>query len=100
MINVTHEAADWFKDELGIEEGQAVRFFARYSAGGILHPGFSLGLQVEPPMSAGISSVVDGITFFMEDKDMWYLDGYHLQVAYDQAVEGIDFQYIAQESEV
>ncbi|MBP1904072.1 uncharacterized protein YneR [Paenibacillus turicensis] len=96
MINVTHEATDWFKHELGIEEGQAVRFFARYSAGGELHPGFSLGLQVEPPMSAGLSSVIDGITFYMEDKDMWYLEGYDLQVAYDQALEGIDFKYVPQ----
>lgn len=26
MINVTKEAAGWFKNELGVQEGQAIRF--------------------------------------------------------------------------
>lgn len=34
MIHVTQEAAEWFKRELDLKNGQAVRFFARYSSGG------------------------------------------------------------------
>lgn len=95
MIKVTHEAADWFKRELGLEAGQAVRFFARYSAGGNLHPGFSLGIDVDRPVSPGITSVVEGITFFMEERDMWYLSGYHLNVSYDQRLGDIEYEYEA-----
>lgn len=98
MINVTHEAAEWFKQELSLQAGQAVRFFARYSAGGKLHPGFSLGIDVDQPISPGIASKVEGITFYMEDQDMWYLDGYHLNVLYDQGLGDIEYQYEAANS--
>ncbi|MNI79659.1 Iron-sulfur cluster biosynthesis [compost metagenome] len=93
MIDVTKEAADWFIQELGLKEGQAVRFFARYSAGGHIHPGFSLGLQVEEPLSPGATSVVQGITFYMEDRDLWYLDGYRLIVSYDDKEGDIVYTY-------
>ncbi|GGH18260.1 HesB/YadR/YfhF family protein [Paenibacillus segetis] len=93
MINVTHEAAEWFKHELGLQEGQSVRFFARYSAGGIIHPGFSLGIEVDEPVSLGVSSVVDGITFYMENKDLWYLDGYRLNVTYVPSEGDIEYKY-------
>lgn len=93
MINVTHEAAEWFKQELEIKAGQAIRFFARYSAGGKLHPGFSLGIDIDKPVSPGIAAEVDGITFYMEDWDMWYLDGYHLNVSYNQGLSDIEYEY-------
>ncbi|MDU4696204.1 MAG: hypothetical protein E6Y08_10335 [Paenibacillus sp.] len=95
MIHVSNEAAVWFKQELGLEEGQAVRFFARYSAGGKLHPGFSLGIDVDQPVSPGIQAEVEGITFFMEAQDMWYLDGYHLNVTYDPQLSDIKYEYEA-----
>ncbi|MNJ40084.1 HesB/YadR/YfhF family protein [Paenibacillus bouchesdurhonensis] len=93
MINVTKEAAGWFKNELGVQAGQAIRFFARYSAGGTIHPGFSLGIEIENPISPGTVSEVEGIKFFMEDKDLWYLEGYHLNVEYNQEHHDIEYQY-------
>ena len=93
MINVSHESSECFKHELGLQEWQSIRFFARYSAGGVIHPGFSLGIEVDEPVSMGVSSVVDGITFYMEDKDLWYLDGYRLNVAFDEAEGDIEYKY-------
>ncbi|GAA0134251.1 HesB/YadR/YfhF family protein [Paenibacillus sp. YSY-4.3] len=93
MINVTKEAARWYKNELGVQEGQAIRFFARYSAGGTIHPGFALGIGIETPVSPGAVSEVDGITFYMEDKDLWYLKGYNLNVVYDQKHNDIEYEY-------
>ncbi|MNP63788.1 hypothetical protein D3C76_1592280 [compost metagenome] len=46
-------------------------------------------------MSPGIKAEVEGITFFMEDQDMWYLDGYHLNVTYDQQLGDIEYEYEA-----
>ncbi len=93
MIEISKDAANWFKKELGLQEGQAVRLFARYSAGGKIHPGFSLGIQVEEPVFPGISSKVEGITFFMEEHDQWYLDGHNLKVVYNAAEDDIDYEY-------
>ncbi|MNJ58313.1 Iron-sulfur cluster biosynthesis [compost metagenome] len=93
MINVTKDAAAWFKDELDVQEGQAIRFFARYSAGGTIHPGFSLGIGIESPVSPGAKSEVEGITFYMEDKDLWYLQGYKLNVIYNRNQQDIEYEY-------
>lgn len=94
MIEVTSEAARWFKQELGLKSGQSVRLFARYSAGGAIHPGFSLGIQADEPISPGISSEAEGITFYMEDHDKWYLDGYNLKVTYNAGEDDIEYAYL------
>ncbi|RCX17084.1 HesB/YadR/YfhF family protein [Fontibacillus phaseoli] len=93
MIEISKEAAQWFKKELDLKQGQSVRLFARYSAGGHIHPGFSLGIQSDHPVSPGISSEAEGITFFMEDQDKWYLDGYNLKVAYNSTEDDIEYEY-------
>lgn len=93
MIEVTKEAALWFKKELGLQEGEAVRLFARYSAGGQIHPGFSLGIQSDKPVSPGISVMEVGITFFMEEQDKWYLEGYRLKVTYNATEDDIEYRY-------
>lgn len=94
MIQVAQEAAEWYKKELGLTDGDAVRFFARYAAGGHIHPGFSLGIEVRSPHDPGAAIVVGGITFYMEEQDLWYLDGYDLKVSYDPEHDDIRYEYV------
>ncbi|WP_237690766.1 HesB/YadR/YfhF family protein [Paenibacillus caui] len=94
MIHVAEDAAEWYKKELNLAEGEAVRFYARYSAGGHIHPGFSLGIDVQEPKTPGVSTVVKGITFYMEEQDLWYLEGYDLKVVYDQETDDIRYEYV------
>lgn len=42
-----------------------------------------------------MTSEVEGITFYMEDQDKWYLDGYHLNVTYDEGLGDIEYKYEA-----
>lgn len=72
-IQVTEPAAQWYIKELGLKRGDSIRFFVRYSSGGGLHPGFSLGIAVEPPQHPVLQHEAAGITFYMEDQDYWYL---------------------------
>ncbi|GGA38941.1 HesB/YadR/YfhF family protein [Paenibacillus physcomitrellae] len=94
MIHVAEDAAEWYKKELNLHEGQSVRFFARYSAGGHIHPGFSLGIDTEEPKKPGLSTTVGGIRFYMEEQDLWYLDGYDLKVSYDGETDDIIYEYV------
>ncbi|WP_138493886.1 HesB/YadR/YfhF family protein [Paenibacillus pinistramenti] len=94
MIHVAQDAAEWYKKELELTEGQAVRFFPRYSAGGHVHPGFSLGIDTAEPKKPGLSATVGGILFYMEDQDLWYLDGYDLKVSYDAEADDIVYEYV------
>ncbi|CAH1211258.1 MULTISPECIES: HesB/YadR/YfhF family protein [Paenibacillus] len=90
-IHVSDRAAKWYKEELSLNEGDSIRFFARYSSGGGLHPGFSLGIAVEEPKHPAEQTEVSGIRFYMEEHDYWYLKGHELHV--DVVEEGQDIAY-------
>lgn len=93
MIEVTNEAANWYKKELDLEAGAAVRFFVRYSSGGTIHPGFSLGIQVEQPTTPGYVSRVEGVTFYIEESDLWFLSDHTMKVNYSEALDDIEYVY-------
>lgn len=92
-IEVSHEAARWYVKELELKSGMFVRFFPRYSSGGGLHPGFSLGISVEEPTDPGITQQAGDVTFYMEESDLWYLKGYDLHVEYEESLDDISYIY-------
>lgn len=92
-IRISSEAASWYVKELNLKEGDAVRFFPRYSSGGGLHPGFSLGISVEQPRDVGINQHIEQIHFYIEDQDLWYLKGYDLIVNYVEPLDDIEYIY-------
>jgi uncharacterized protein YneR len=96
-IQVTEPAAQWYIKELSLNRGDAIRFFVRYSSGGGLHPGFSLGIAVEPPQHPVLQHEAAGITFYMEDQDYWYLKGHHLEVKYLEEHDDIIYTYVEDE---
>jgi uncharacterized protein YneR len=80
-LAVTQEAADWLRRELSLNEGDYVRFHTMlYGNAASLHPNFSLGLSREKPSRIGVETVVDGVTYYVEEEDLWYLDRYRLTV--------------------
>ncbi|MDR6244621.1 uncharacterized protein YneR [Paenibacillus hunanensis] len=93
-IAVSDEAARWYKKELDLKEGDAIRFYARYSSNSDIHPGFSLGISVEQPISPALQQQAEGIQFYMESQDMWYLNGYRLNVEYMDHEDDIRYAYI------
>lgn len=94
-IVISSGAASWFKRELGVAEGDFIRLFPRYSSGGGLHPGFSLGIAIEPPARPMIETTQEGIVFYMEEQDLWYMEGYGLSVVYSEAEDDIEYKYEA-----
>jgi uncharacterized protein YneR len=78
---------------MDVKEGDSIRFFARLGGCSTVQSGFSLGMTKEKPRSAGISSVLEGITFFMEQEDLWYLNDQNLIVDYDEAAGELQFRY-------
>ncbi len=73
-IHISNEAANWYKDELVLQNGDFVRFFARYGGFSTVHQGFSLGLSNDKPEDVGVQLEVNGVTYFIEDRDLWYFD--------------------------
>lgn len=91
-IHVSHEAAEWYKDELYLKKGDFVRFFARYGGVSTFQQGFSLGLSTDKPEDVGVSEEIDGVTFFIEDKDMWYFDDKDLFIDFNKSDSEPEFR--------
>ena len=93
QIKITDSASRWFKEEMDIKKGDAIRFYVRYGGSSPLHEGFSLGLNKEEPMDPGATYELDGCTYFIEERDMWYFSNHDLLVDYDKESDGPVYSY-------
>ncbi|MEC1157358.1 HesB/YadR/YfhF family protein [Cytobacillus horneckiae] len=92
-IIISDQAVKWYKDEMLLEHGDYVRYFARYGGSSPIQQGFSLGISNEKPVNPEITVDKDGIHFFIEEKDIWYFDGHDLTVEYDDKLAEPQYKY-------
>lgn len=91
-LQITKEAAKWYKKEFEIDHRSQLRFYVRYGFGGVI-PGFSLGVSYDTPKDVHSSCHAEGITFFIESKDAWYFDGKDLKIELDEQSQEPEFIY-------
>ncbi|QMV43445.1 HesB/YadR/YfhF family protein [Cohnella cholangitidis] len=75
---VTPSALSCFKGEWGIGIDETIRVFVRYVSGGEVP--FAFGITRDTPLDAAVTTVADRITFYMESKDVWFLEGKSLKI--------------------
>ncbi|PRO66284.1 HesB/YadR/YfhF family protein [Alkalicoccus urumqiensis] len=93
-LTITEEAASWFKDQVELDEGDTIKFYAKYGGSSPIQSGFSLAFTpFETPDNPGVKTETSGITFFVEETDMWYFDGHDLTIRYNEDKEEIDYDY-------
>lgn len=92
-ITVTEEAAQWYQEELDINEESNLRFYVRYGGVGGLQPAFSLAIKLEEPSEPIAETKVGNIRFFVETDDEWYFDNHSLKVEYDSKWKEPSFEY-------
>lgn len=93
-LQLQKEAAEWYKDELELNDDDSLRFFVRYGGVGGLKPGFSLGVRPDEPAEPIAETKEEGVHFFIEKDDAWYFDEHSVKVIYDSNKEEPDFEYI------
>jgi len=93
QINISKDALDWFKEEMEVEPGEAIRFFVRYGGSSKLQPGFSLGVTKDHPHQTAVQVEQDQVTYFIEQTDAWYFDGHNLQVSVNDDLHELDYSY-------
>jgi uncharacterized protein YneR len=81
-LKITKEAAAWYKEELGLRNGDHVQFFVRLygDQGQAIHPNYSLGIIKKDPRMLSIRALAEGIIFYFEADDQWYLEDHNLTV--------------------
>ncbi len=91
-ISMSENAIDWVLRELHRSQTEGIRFVVRYGDSQI-HPGFSFAMAVAAPLDPAIHWVQQGITFFVEHGDLWYIEGYDLHVHYDSTLDDLTFSF-------
>ncbi|GAB3796814.1 HesB/YadR/YfhF family protein [Virgibacillus kimchii] len=92
-LDVSQEAAQWYISELELSEASYLRFFVRYGFGGHI-PGFSLGVKQDTPTDIFASASLEGVTFFIENKDAWYFEDNDLHVSFNSKMQEPEFEYV------
>lgn len=92
-IIVSDQALQWFKEEMEVEQGDTIRFYARYGGSSPFHEGFSLGMNREHPLTIGSETVIDNISFYIEEKDLWFFNKHNLIVEVDEKLDELKYRY-------
>ncbi|UUX34049.1 HesB/YadR/YfhF family protein [Fundicoccus culcitae] len=94
-LEVSNEAADWFKEEVGIPEGSGIRIKAKIYASSPINQGFGIAVDSEVPSKPIVKfEAPNGILFFIEDNDSWFFDGYGLKVELDKDLNEPKYIYL------
>jgi uncharacterized protein YneR len=78
---ITPSALSCFKGEWGFDDGEVIRVFVRYVSGGEVP--FAFGITRDTPHDAAVTTVAERLTFYMESKDIWFLEGKSLIIDCD-----------------
>ncbi|UOY93225.1 HesB/YadR/YfhF family protein [Ectobacillus sp. JY-23] len=92
-ISISNDAANWYKREMLLNEGDQIRFFVQYGGCSTVQKGLSLGIRKDLPQHMAASTQAEGLTFFVEADDEWYFDGHNLSITYTQGEEEPTFHY-------
>ncbi|UOE92610.1 MULTISPECIES: HesB/YadR/YfhF family protein [Bacillaceae] len=90
-IDVTKPAFQWFKEEFNLQQEDYMRIFVRYGGCGDFQKGFSLGLMKEEPKHNAIQTEIEGVTFYIEEEDLWYFNDTDIKIKYSRNKEEIEF---------
>lgn len=94
-IEISEKALHWFKDEVGVEEGNKVRFFTKIYGTSPIQEGYSLAFTIgEDTRDIAAHTVLQGITFFIEESDLWFFDGHDLHVEFNKVNDELEYKYI------
>lgn len=73
-ISIDEKAFSWFNQEFELSKPFSIRMFPQYGGFGVKHRGYSLAFSAEEATSAVFTKEIEGITFFVEDIDIWFFD--------------------------
>ncbi|MDF2723368.1 MAG: Fe-S cluster assembly protein HesB [Paenibacillus sp.] len=72
-LTITEAAVHCFKREWGFRDGGHIRIYVRYAGGG--EEPYALGIMSGKPIDIGLVTEAGGMSFFMEEAELWFLDG-------------------------
>lgn len=86
---VEQAAAKWYKEQMELQDGEHVRIYIKLGGCGSVHPGLSLGVMRDEPLEIGLEAIMEGVHFFIEQTNVWYLEEKNLTISFDAEQEEI-----------
>ncbi|SRR5690554_2388152 len=94
-IKISDKAIRWFKEEVGIEKGDIVKFYTQIYGSSPVQKGYSLAFVTnQEPIDVGVRHEIEGIEFIIEKDDLWFFDGHDLVVDYNEARDELEYSYV------
>ena len=94
-ILISDQALEWFKREVQVEAGQSIRFYTKIYGTSPIREGYALGFTVDTDLENAVETTKEGITFYVEERDLWFFEGYDLLVGYDEKLDEVAYEYSA-----
>lgn len=93
-IYISDKALQWFKDEVDLAPGQAVKFYAKIYGSSKIQESHSLAFTIDPDHEKAIAKVeADGIIFYVNEMDEWFFKDYDLYIEYDEKLQEVAYDY-------
>jgi uncharacterized protein YneR len=92
-IDILDSALKWFKDEIGVQSGDKVKFHIQIYGSSPIQQGYSLGFVIEDPLDAAVSTELEGILFYIEKGDVWFFNGHDLHVRFNEQNDELEYEY-------
>ena len=94
-ITIKPNALEWFKDSMNLKKGDKVKFYSQIYGTSPVQPNFALAFtQDNNPVDMAVRTEMDGIDFYVEQRDVWFFDGHDLIVDYDPEEDELKFEYV------
>ncbi|UBH08676.1 HesB/YadR/YfhF family protein [Macrococcus armenti] len=93
-IYISEAAKHWFKEEVGLESGGKVRFFSKIYGSSKVQESHSLAFMVDADDDKSVASITeDGVTYYINEADLWFFDGHDLYIEYDEKLDEVAYDY-------
>ncbi|NCU18216.1 HesB/YadR/YfhF family protein [Pallidibacillus pasinlerensis] len=97
-IEVSDAAIKWFKEEMGLENGDKIKFYSQIYGTSPVQPGYALGFTKDnSPLDMAAHTEKDGLVFYVEERDLWFFDGHDLFVDYNEEQDELVYNYTKSE---
>ena len=96
MITISDKAAHWFKDEFSLQQGQGLRITVKGYGNTNKHEGMSICVWPDYPEQPIMEIEKLGILYYIEEVDDWFVEGYDLQITFNEQLSEPKYEFVEQ----
>lgn len=93
LISIDEKAASWFKKEFDFNRPFSIRMYPQYAGFGQKNKGYSLAFSAETPSNAGFTTLLNGITFYVEGNDIWFFESTETYLSVDEFLDELQVDF-------